>query len=272
MQVKKQLKILETRNIRNTMNDYISKFGDRTNNPVEVTSKFVPNKFEYCNGMMLANMNRKKMSSRYYSTLWRRSLMIHVEELIKKEPTWIEVINEYHRKLLTGFFKQEYINSLGQKGYGTHDFYDAYAFCQIHTALTEGEIFLAKIEVTEPPYADNELEANNQILSLLPKPFKAKFSPDISGPDGKLWWRKNITVAAIIIGSEGAEKKIWKQLQPTLFPDGAPLEVGYTDIGKSFMQLSRNFGLLARWPYDSSEITLFYADKWGIRDSKWSKK
>jgi len=166
----------------------------------------------------------------------------------KNSPEFIPVYIDYLEKMKAGFFKN--LSVFGQHFRG-FDLVDAMIFSRLHTRMCNGEILSAEIEVGHEPVADRYEKENNEFLKSLPYPFSAKF---LNGPggycDGWFYWEKPVFVG---VKKPDDDKIIEEQLMPRY----CQLEVGYTQLSRTFFHLFEE-GCLARWPYHSNIITLLY--------------
>src|SRR3990170_4412834 len=99
------------------------------------------------------------------STIVEQALERVVNEKMA-DPEWVSTIADYLAKLQRGFFDDSYCQIICQKWEGRPDYsiYDAYAFANVHTWLTTGEIAVAKVSICEEPCSDNLVEEMNRRL------------------------------------------------------------------------------------------------------------
>lgn len=101
--------------------------------------------------------------------------------------------------------------------------------------MTHPRTVSASIRVGAIPLGDKAVQANNKILSKLPRPFSATFTGGTQGPDG-------------YVKADGVRN----------LPSATPLEVGSTCPPILIFRAWRH-GCFARWPYGSKFIYLFKA-------------
>lgn len=199
------------------------------------------------------------------STMYRQVVIEGVDELLKSEPEAGAFLIEAKTKINTGFFSQNYLDSIFQHWKGVVDIYDAYMFAQIHAMIGTGALARVSIGVGEIPLGDKAKQENNKRLSHLHELFEAEFYGGSGyGADGYLRWSGDIRM----------------ELTPTNAPTSiievrageAQLEVGYQRVEKTYFQLMES-RFLARWPYGSKDITLFYLVKLPKSTSdEWKKR
>lgn len=164
------------------------------------------------------------------------------------DANWCITLSDVLGKLTNGYYEKWYVNMIFQN----HEryplsIYDAYAFSLIHCDICSGKIVLSKIGLGEIPMKDKCIDINNALLDRLWYPFYGKFWGGTQDSDGYIDVKEEIEMNSITPDYG----KI------TSMADGMfPLEVGYTNAGKTMTYLRSNFGRLARWPYDSTDIIL----------------
>lgn len=167
---------------------------------------------------------------------------------MKQDPDYQKLVLEGFNKMCSGFWPQDYMDSIFQKFERfKYDIYDAALFIEIHTAIQSGQILRAIIDLGKEPAADKMIEENKAAIKSLFPPFYGSVWCGTADCDGELGWKSNIKCAQLIKGVE-----IFKLIQPRT----VPLEIGYTEAYTSWNHLGREAGL-ARWPYGSKEIHLF---------------
>lgn len=181
-------------------------------------------------------------------------------------------------RLRKGAFAQDIVNAIVQKSERNPlDIYDAFIFAQIWLGLHEGHIALFRVEVDYPPFADAQNKDINLVLENLSKTrmcishptsqapllrfegrLQGEFIGGTSSKDGTFTWTNDIPV--ITVTADG------NRLQATVPQRTAPLEVGSTQSTTTVYHLTRE-GCLARWPYGSKMIYVFYCHrKWTLWD------
>lgn len=178
-----------------------------------------------------------------------KALLTHIVNQKMRSPEWVGILTDCLDKLNAGFFSQAYVDRIFQKWerFPT-DLYDAYIFANVHTWLNTGAILSALIDVGEEPSSDSDVEGMNKKLGLLTHPFQAEFWGGPQDADGQL-----IVAHPIEFQQHLADGSSKTQLIGGVFP----LEVGTIEPGKTMIYLGSHRGRLARWPYGSTQITLF---------------
>lgn len=174
-----------------------------------------------------------------------------MKKRIQENPAWEVILLKTLRRMETGYWSDQYVNSIGQKHHKGITLLDAWAFLEVHADLHTGKLALLYIPLGETPYPDRAVTQNQSCLDGLPLPFSAQFIPQSGGSaddDGVFKWSRPI-----------------RMIQHPLSPDRraciakprtVPLEVGTTEFTKTLLH-ARTTGV-ARWPYDSDNITLLY--------------
>jgi len=179
-------------------------------------------------------------------------------------------------KLNEGFYERSWVNNFIQESWhkGKFDLVDAYLFANLWTELNTGQILVTHIDIDDEPQGDKSIH-NSEILSGL-----GFIESQIDGSvceitgewcggndigDGWIQWNNPLRFSKLQRHSRGnkyetKEETVW------INPRKVTLEVGYTKITTSWYHLSlAGGGSLARWPYDSKEITIF------VRPEDWLK-
>lgn len=182
--------------------------------------------------------------------------LLNLEDFLVENPKWASVLYDYLGKMRTGHFEGWYLASILQKHVRSrddlYDLYDAYYFALVHTGLCKGRILSAQVVVGQVPSMDRDLARNNPVLSSLPFPFSSSgVRGGTGGNDGSLEWRECVKFGQVT--HNGTE--VVKYVNPMT----VPLEVGYTDGSTTVKHLIESRAL-ARWPYDSKQIHIFYVD------------
>lgn len=182
------------------------------------------------------------------SKAWRHGAERGLERSLKDNPDALATYQEVRRRMRLRYY--DHLDVLVQKHLGDFDLEEAYVFANLHTWMMEGDILIATIEVGQEPIADSMLAEQNRRRSSLPPPFTAEFWGGKALNDGQLRWSSPIKVGQVLPGT-GEER--WRMIPE----NSAPLEVGYTELGTTFMHLVDEH-FLARWPYGSKTITLLH--------------
>lgn len=148
-------------------------------------------------------------------------------------------------------FDLEFINAIVMKQ--SRDFlniYDAHIIKEIFNFIEKDLILYKQIFIGHEPYTDKCRDENNAVLSKLPSEYEAEFSPNSGARfynDGHFKIKNDFLEFDLKHSKENL--KVYDLL--------VPLEVGTTEGYTSFNHIYWDGGL-ARWPYFSEYIYLFY--------------
>lgn len=159
-----------------------------------------------------------------------------------------------YRKLIADSEARLYVRAIGQPFSGWTDGQVA-ALAKVDAFITSGQVRTALIPVGARPGRDVDREGNRAKLRRgLPPEFSAEVEDALNHfGDGSLAWTD--TPMPWTRG-EGAEPSAPLSTWCT----GAPLEIGHTDASRSLLHLLES-GSLARWPYGSEDVWLFWFDR-----------
>jgi hypothetical protein len=207
-----------------------------------------------------------------YSSGYHAFMRDHIDHILMEEPEFAAVCYQYIKDLRGGSFDQELVDAIFQPWERHYiNIYDAYLFASIWTGLCYGEILWTSLEIGETPGKDKAVAENNQVLesiqlktwykrtldqqqSTTDVTFWAHFKGGNGIGDGVLAWEKPLTV--------GVNSPIYGPLELQAEPGSAPLEVGYTRISTTMYHLNHE-RCLARWPYNSTSLYIFYCtEQW----------
>jgi hypothetical protein len=187
-------------------------------------------------------------------------LQATVKKIFREQPEFFPIALEIEEKLNTGFYNPRFVNAFAQDFYYDFDVVDAYLWGQFWAELLTGELLFTSIDIGHEPESDKG-KHNEQILTDLKNhPF---FHAETD---------EEIRVSATWVGSNniGDGNFRWKGAVKFNQWEGAPnkvktvevqngnvmLEVGYTKSTTTMLHLLESTGL-ARWPYNSTEISVF---------------
>lgn len=187
----------------------------------------------------------------------REEHLTYLREEMCEDPQMAMIIYEIMNKVKKGDFKPKLVlDAIVQRWERYNlDELDIFYISKIYAGIITGKIGMIQIEMYRQPLKDSMIDENNNILSTLPDPFKAKFSPlNGSGDsnDGFFKWDTSISFETQLHSNEG---RINKDL--LVSEDNIPLEVGYTEAMTTYLHIVRHRGV-ARYPYDSTKILVFY--------------
>ena len=100
-------------------------------------------------------------------------------------------------------------------------------------------------------FNDDEIEKNKANINLLKEIFDIIVEPSRAGEDGWLRYKSPPQNIPVYFSEKCYKNKKMKESSIDLINTDIPLEIGYTSISKSWMQLL-NYGVLARIPYESN--------------------
>ncbi|WP_145412717.1 hypothetical protein [Paenibacillus xylanexedens] len=178
-----------------------------------------------------------------------------VEDQIISKPENGPLLINLLRDLRNGKYSKDIVNAIMQKPRNMDfDIYEAYCFLQVWSGLLSGKIATARIITGIGPKKDADIEGNNAILSKLLHPFKAEFIPSNSGSDGYFEWLEPLRLQTQNILLKNSDQIQQVQVES----NSIPLEVGYTSAYKTYEYMSTEIGAVARYPYNSNHIYIFY--------------
>jgi hypothetical protein len=185
-------------------------------------------------------------------TIIEQTIKEIVDDLIINNPEYGSFLFKILKDLRNKKFPIGLVNAIFQKPKQFDiDVYDAYCFMNVWADLFSGKIARAKVWIGHTPKKNVDIEGNNEILSKLVYPFKAEFLPSKIGDDGYFKWLKELELQIENI-SESLVDYV------TIEPTAIPLEVGYSSSFKTFEYLTTGGGAIARYPYNSEDIFIFY--------------
>lgn len=170
---------------------------------------------------------------------------------LKEDPEYSKLVSEVLCKMCSGFWPQDYLDSVFQKFERfEYNLFDAAFFIEIDLGIRSGQILRTIIDLGKEPMADKMLEENLASFKSLPSPFYGSIWCGTADSDGDLGWKNDIKCVQLNKGEE-----VVKVVQPRK----VPLEIGYTEAFTSWAHLGREGGL-ARWPYSSKQIHLLITE------------
>lgn len=188
-----------------------------------------------------------------------------------KDTAWAGVITEAIVKLNNGFWDSWYIDFFFQKGGWMNQSFtleDAYVFSVLHTHLGMGDIVACDLRIGESPSADSEVDTNlaklrkglsnltNSAGGVACPVFDVSLWCGLADEDGALSWSPYLEFHSFADGKPHHTE--WLTCDRFV-----PIEVGSQASAKTLVQLS-SLGALARWPYGSDTIRVFYVVRpWG---------
>jgi hypothetical protein len=187
-------------------------------------------------------------------TIIEQTIKEVVEDSIIKNPKNGPLLINLLRDLRKGKYPKDIVNAIFQKPRQIDiDIYDAYCFINVWSGLLSGKIATAKIIMGIPPRKNHDIQGNNEILSRLIHPFKAEFIPLKIGSDGYFEWAEELKLQ-----KENILDKVNRIVHVPIEPTSIPLEVGYVSAYKTYEYMTTEGGAVARYPYGSDHIYIFY--------------
>ena len=178
-----------------------------------------------------------------------------VDDLLENDAEWRDCLYDYLRKLKSGYFHKETVDSLLQKFERfPYDIYDAYCYAKLHHLLLTEKIASALVYKGATPRGDKEIEYHNFILAKREDShFFGEFWGGLADDDGYFSWDVplNFEVKKGSLTDDKIERK-----SVIIEPRRLPLEVGYTAGSTTILHLFSSGGV-ARWPYGSEDIFLY---------------
>ena len=174
---------------------------------------------------------------------------------LSREPELAKTVAEILGRLRNGdFYEPVLVEAVFQKwDRYPITFADAYGFMLAYTNILIGRWGIARVTVGDMPLPDKEIEGNNARLQGLNPQFGAEFEGGAGDHDGSFWWHDHLHLERRqLVGDQ-----LVKGPLVTVGPRRVVLEVGYQAVGKTLMIMQHGRGL-ARWPYDSEHIWVFY--------------
>ena len=196
-----------------------------------------------------------------------------------KDKAWVQVITETLVKLNSGFWDSWYVDQFFQKGGWMNQSYtieDAYAFAVLHARMCQGDILACDLHIGQSPSADRMVDTNLDKLrrglsglrstaaGVAVPLFDVDLWCGLSDQDGSLSWSPYLEFHVFEDGQPSHTK--WVACE---YP--APVEVGSQAAGKTLVQLN-TLGMLARWPYGSDTVRVFYVPSRPARHFPSSRK
>jgi hypothetical protein len=178
-----------------------------------------------------------------------------------------ELLLGIHVKMVEGFYNPSYLGLVIDPHFRrTYNLADAVVWANFLSLYFSGRVLAAEVGVPNDatPFSDKDTEGNNQVLASLFEPFTAQFFGGKSTDgDGSFAWNEPISLTRTLddtMGNVTTESV-------SVGPRSVALEVGSVNTYNTLHRLRFGSGV-ARWPYDSSTITILIPD--AHRDGKCS--
>lgn len=200
-------------------------------------------------------------------TIIEQTIKEQIDKLLLEKPEFATTLYSALRNLKNGCYSRDLVNAIFQKfDKDACDIYDTFCFLQVWSDILLGHILTARIIVFNDPQKNNNVMANNAVLSKLNYPFKAEFIPSQSGEDGYFQWLTPIDLQQEVRDIKDYKGEKAKINHINVPPCRVPLEVGTTSSQKTYDYLYRITGVLARFPYENDKIFIFYNSRFVKND------
>ncbi|MFD2114763.1 hypothetical protein ACFSTH_02545 [Paenibacillus yanchengensis] len=147
-----------------------------------------------------------------------------------------------------------FVNAICQYGNynNSFDIYDAYHLMVIENYINKGKLYYKKVHVGCSPSPDSQIDQNNQKLSMLSYPYKAIFIPSTGRGAEDDGYFESKSKSTFLLRKSGKS-----EVEEEVFIGKLRLEVGTTESHTTYKHIFVDGGV-ARWPYNSNDIYLFY--------------
>jgi hypothetical protein len=200
------------------------------------------------------------------SNVFQRSLEELATTRLTKDSTLLKDIWRLQVQLNRGHFARDWVDALMQSHADKFDMYDAYGFAVLWSAILKGDIFYAVCDIGRECARNTSISSNNGVLSSLKQIVdaagarvrcEAEFSGGLADSDGHFAWLDAMKFSRHrgCQLADGFKPCSYDEVE--VAPDRLPLEVGTTMVGTSCGHIFAERGL-ARWPYWSTKLFLFY--------------
>lgn len=191
-------------------------------------------------------------------TIIEQTVKEQVDNLLLEKPEFATTLYRALKNIKTRFYRSDLVYAIFQKNRQEHDIYETFCFLKIWSDILLGQILTARVHIFDNPQRNDNIAGNNAALSKLVFPFKAEFIPAHAGDDGYFQWLTDIELQQEIRDLKDYKGNKSKSTHIKVPPSRIPLEVGYTSAQKTYEYLYMITGALARFPYESDEIFIFY--------------
>lgn len=201
------------------------------------------------------------------SNVFQQSLQTIADRRFSDDPQLLSNIWQLRQRLRSGHFERGLVDAFVQTYTGTYDLYDTFGFAMLWSALIRGNICYAVLEFGHECSSDRDVETNRGLLSalnLIRGPdgstirCEADFWGGLSDSDGFFRWLDPLRFQRRVREASGTEDTSCECDTLCVEKGKLPLEVGTTHAATTYAHIFSEHGL-ARWPYNSKHIYLFYA-------------
>jgi hypothetical protein len=206
-------------------------------------------------------------ADRQMSNVFQESLEAIADRRFSENPQLLIDMWHLRRRLQSGHFDRGLVNAFVQTYTGKYDLYDTFGFAMLWSALVKGKMCYAIVEIDHECYANKAVATNRAILSGLalvggPDGSKVRCEADFWGGladcDGYFRWLDPLRFQRHLGDDQRIDSSARQFDTLTVEKGQLPLEVGTTLAGTTYGHIFTEGGL-ARWPYHSKQIYVFYA-------------
>lgn len=211
-------------------------------------------------------------------TVYEQAARLAYEDALAENPETEQFIWWLRRRRMKGDLPQ-YWEVFGQHWRDYWDDYEVWCGAQLDFALRKGDILLFKVPMLSSPVGDAHVELNQQILDksldyasgLLSNRHGVSIklrgvvtngtSPQWASDDGGIAWTKDVPLWSFPLSETSGMPMPLLGTDTPGHSEMFSLEVGYTKVAKTYVYLKSQFyghRIVARWPYDSSEISILW--------------
>jgi hypothetical protein len=203
------------------------------------------------------------------SNVFQKAIEDIADRRLSQNPDLLAAMWQLQIRLNRREFDQNWVKALMQTNRDKYDLYDAYGFAVLWSALVKGQIWHAICDIGYECGANDNVSFNNGILSNInsiigPTGTTARCHAEFSGGlcvnDGHFAWTDPMEFSRHLDSGEHACPGGCRLETVSVRPYQLPLEVGSTNVATTCGHIFAEGGL-ARWPYSSTKIYLFYAPR-----------
>ncbi len=191
-------------------------------------------------------------------TIYDRAARHALENITGSE---YESVRDTLRNLRSGFYSAEEIDAIFQADSRSRiGLETAWAVMHMRDAIFAGEVLRAAFNIGIAPSADRSLnmvrdELERTLREFIDVDMSPTLGAEAEGADGWIRFKEPLKLIRTTLGK--GNREIVETVETTI-DQQVPLEIGTTSAPKTFSQMQR-FGALARWPYNSRRVFLFFA-------------
>lgn len=175
-------------------------------------------------------------------------------------PDGADAVADIQREMTNGHIAGEYLDVIGQSGFGALSPEQVLDMAVVHAGICEGRFAVTKVRAAGRPQSDRQRDANAEAVANLPGPFTATVDLDQQAGDcdGRLAWHEPV-IAEVTFGTEICDDGRVREICERIYvaPFQLPLEIGTTLPSRTLLHLNFDGGV-ARWPYGQDCITVLF--------------